>query len=135
MDIRDAIALKGARLQIQIQEDTPMGAYHDALYFSPGEIDHLDEKAVTDVAKARVDNWVAFVTEQSSKPPVEPTKEELIAQQAEFQKQLDSLVGRVIANRDTAKADLQAISAQLKATAATIDSAASAKPAGEQNPR
>jgi hypothetical protein len=135
MDIRDAIQLKGARLQIQIQEDTPMGAYHDALYFSPDEIEHLDEKAVTDAAKARVDAWVAFVTGQSSKPPYVPTKEELLAQQAEFQKQLDSLVGAVIANRDTAKSELQAISTQLKATAATIDSAASAKTVGEQGPR
>jgi hypothetical protein len=84
MDIKDAIALPGARLQILIQEDTPMGQFNDALYFVPSEMAALTEADILAAKKARSDNWQAFVLEQSSKPPVKPTKEELEARKVEL---------------------------------------------------
>lgn len=58
--------------------------FHDALRYTEAEAAALSEADVEAAAQKRYDDWVAFVAEQSSKPPVKPTKEELEARKEEL---------------------------------------------------
>lgn len=134
MDITEAMALKGARIQILIQEDTPMGAYHDALYFQPKEIDALKEEDITAQVQTRVTNWMAFVQEQSSKPPVVPTKEEL-KESAEVQvAQLEAVTAKFIdsaPSKEEAQKLIDSLQKQLDDLKAATGDVKAAEPVGE----
>ncbi len=104
----DWTKIPGARIQVLIQEQTPQGQYNDALYYSPADWDKVTEKDISDAKKARMDNWLASVVEQSGKPPVIPTKEELKESAIAQVEQVDRAVAALVAT-DIAKEDVQAL--------------------------
>lgn len=126
MKPEDILTVPGARIQVKIEENTPQGAYHDALYYTPEEWAKLTQSEITAAKAARVNNWIAFVAAQSSKPPVVPTKEELLARELEMQDQIERLTDQVIAAKPTAeeliaiKTKLQERLAKLNAVAAVV---------------
>jgi hypothetical protein len=69
--------------RVKIDEETEVGHLSDAIYYPPHEVAGMTEEQILAYAaplvRTRCDNYVAFVKEQSSKPPVKPTKEELEA--------------------------------------------------------
>jgi hypothetical protein len=126
----DILTIPGARIQVQIKEDTPQGQYHDSLYFTPEEWEKLEPKDIDEHKRTRVNNWVAFVTEQSSKPPYVPTKAELLENQDRLQEQLDRAADSIIAGT-ASKVELQAVARKLQETLNKINVAATAKPVGK----
>lgn len=69
--------------------------YDGNLSFTPDEYEHTDSKEMTDLKTAKVDEWIY----QKNNPPpyVEPTKEELEAQKADLERQVDELTVKISA--------------------------------------
>jgi hypothetical protein len=88
---------KNAKIQIPIREDTEIGQFNDALYYTLDEIAAMKEADVAQVVSARVGNWVSFVKEQSSKVAPEPTKEDLEAEKVKLLEQKVRTDERLIA--------------------------------------
>jgi hypothetical protein len=130
MDITEAIKLKGARIQILISEDTPQGKFNDALYYGENELSKLDEKAVKAAVQTRVNNWVAFVTEQSSKPPIKPSVEQLQEQADQIKEQWTRMVTQLA--EVGSKEDVQAVKNKLDEAVVETVSAIDATPIKEK---
>jgi hypothetical protein len=95
MDITEAIKIKGARLQIQINEDTKQGRYQSALYFGEEQLKDLTEDDIYKQCKDLAEGWAKHVELESSKPPYEPTKEELIAMKTEAEQRIIETTAQV----------------------------------------
>ena len=85
------------RIQVLISEDTAVGKYQSAIYFTPSEYAALSADEVATVVSDRKDAWVSAVQAASSTPAPEPTAEELTAQADELQRQLDEVNARIAA--------------------------------------
>ena len=72
------------KIQIRYWEDTQYGRFCDALYFTQDEYVKTEQKDIDAEKQRRLDNWIAIV----SKPPVEPTKEQLEADLVALQNEL-----------------------------------------------
>jgi hypothetical protein len=125
VDIKEAIQLKGARLQILIKQDTPLGQYNDALYYTPDEVAVIDEKAIQEAADKRVNNWVAFVDAQSKLPPVPPSKEQLKESAEQQADSIAVLTNQLIAASPT-KEELLAVQEKLKVAMDALSAATAA---------
>ena len=79
------------RVQIKFKENTKYGIFTDALYFTQAEFDALTIDDLKVKKKEHTDKWVYFVETESKKESPPPTEEELLAQQAELQAQLDAI--------------------------------------------
>ena len=77
MKPEDLATVKGARIQVIIQEDTRIGQFNSALYYSFRELDTMTAEDIEAERTKRTNGWVTFVETESAKVPVEPTKEEL----------------------------------------------------------
>lgn len=113
-----------SRVQILIHANTPDGQFNDAIYVSQSDYEKLTPEDIDKQVKARVDTWIAFVKEQSSKPPVVPTKEELKESATAQVEQLDRVADQLIAAAP-AKADLQAVVDKLQISLDKLKTAAS----------
>lgn len=67
------------RIQVLISEDTELGKFNDALYFTPSEFEALTDEQVAQTKASRAQAWVDSVKEASSRETSEPTKEDLEA--------------------------------------------------------
>ena len=70
-------------IQYRIQENTEVGQFNDAIYYTIDEWFSIHPEEVQAKRKQRVDNWVNFV-----KNPPELTKEQLQAQKDELNEQI-----------------------------------------------
>ncbi len=89
--VLDISKVPGAKVVVQISENTAQGQYNDSLYYTWAEWAKLTQKDLDTAKTARVNAWVAFVVAQSKLPPVVPTRAELEARKAELQKQIDDI--------------------------------------------
>ncbi len=85
----------GARIQVLINANTSEGQFNDSLYYTPAQWATIKQADINVAKAARVANWVAFVQQAKSKPPVEPTLEELVALKVEIEKQLVDVIARI----------------------------------------
>lgn len=83
------------RIQVLISEDTELGKYQDALYFSPSEYEALKDEEVAQMSASRAQKWVNSVKLASSQERPEPSKEELQAQADELAAQLSEVQGKL----------------------------------------
>lgn len=60
------------RIQVLVTVETKQGRFQDSLYFSPEEFEKADDESIRQQGQDRADAWVAFVEEQSNKPPPDP---------------------------------------------------------------
>jgi hypothetical protein len=97
----------------KIDVDTEIGHYSDCLFYQEVDIADLDDKQIDEMAaketQARVDNWVAFVQEQSSKEPVPPSKDDLDQQALQLQDQLSTLMQQYAQCEETTSEDVQGL--------------------------
>ena len=91
------------KVQVLVSLNTKHGQFRDCLYFTKAEFDSLGDAAIEALGKFRADNWVAFVDEQSSKPPVAPSKEDLQAELVSAEERV------VLLQAQIAKADTKTI--------------------------
>jgi hypothetical protein len=112
------------RVQVLIQATTPQGQYNDAIYFAPADYAKLVKADIDKQVQVRINNWVAFVVAQSSKPPYIPTKEELKESTTIQAEQLDKLASQFIAAAP-AKADIQAVVDKVQVSLDKLKAAAS----------
>jgi hypothetical protein len=77
------------RIQVLIKEQTEVGEFQDALYFTEEEYASLSEKDIQKMIDTRIENWVNQV--QNPPIPEEPTKEDLESQKIELQKHIDEV--------------------------------------------
>ena len=85
------------KVQVVYTKTTPYGDYTDAIYY-PDMATYQSKKSdgTLETEKSlRIDNYLNAI--QNPPPFVEPTKEELQAQKAELQKQMDSLDAQIAA--------------------------------------
>lgn len=71
------------RVQVLIKEQTPYGEFNDALYFTSGEFETLDQKTLEQKKQERIDNWITAVTTPTIQ--LEPTDEQLQVQKLELE--------------------------------------------------
>lgn len=91
--------------------------FRDTLHIQFAEVagltqEQIEAKVAAD-GKKRVDDWKAFVIEQSSKPPVVPTKEEIQADVERQAEQIATSTASLIAAKPDPK-ELEALIAKLK---------------------
>lgn len=86
---------KNIFIQVRIKEQTELGEFNDALYFALTEFKNLNETDLQDAVKTRIDKWIAFVKEQKSLIPVEPTIEELEAKKLKLEIELDQIITKL----------------------------------------
>jgi hypothetical protein len=94
----------GIFVQVRIKESTKYGQFNDALYYTYDEFRSMSEEKLAMDKKSRVDNWVNIMDHPA--PYVEPSKEELLAQQEQQTKQLDGLIDTILTKEPT-KQELQ----------------------------
>ena len=70
-------------VQVRFKEQTEIGEFNDALYFSQVEYDSKTQDEINNLKQARVDNWVNSI--KNAPPSVEPTNAQLEAEKAELQ--------------------------------------------------
>jgi hypothetical protein len=120
-----------SEVKVKINAPTSQGQFQDAIQAadltvaertelarvaqSGGTIAPAIKASIDAKVKARIDNWKAFVVEQSSKPPVVQTKEELIEQSKSQTDQLSTFVTKFIESKPT-KEEAQALVDKLKAS-------------------
>lgn len=76
-------------VQLRFKEQTEVGEYNDAIYFSEVAWANRDQAAIDAEKAQRVANFVEAV--KNPPPPVEPTKEELEFQKVELEKQIEEI--------------------------------------------
>ena len=122
MTPEDILTVPGARVSVRIEEKTRLGDYHDTLHFTPAEWAALTQPQITAAIAGRVNNWIAFVEQQSSLPPVVPTKAELLERETQLVEQVevltDTIIGRVA---EFSKGELQNIHGKIKAKLDKLD--------------
>lgn len=90
------------RIQVPIEQTTPYGTFHDALYFTPAEYAALTEADIEALKQARVDAWVAAVS--TPRKPAEPTAEDLAADAARVRREFEVLAQK-LATADSPELD------------------------------
>jgi len=118
----DWTAIPGAKLCIEIREP----GFHTNLFYTPAEVAawKTPAQAVAAVNAEKVKRMTEhadFVTAQSKIIPKESTAAELIEQQAEMQKRMDSLL--ISLAKSGSKAEMQKVVDALKASTETLDAA------------
>lgn len=83
------------KIQVLISEQTELGVFNDAMYFSPDEYIALSDEKLESLKKQRVTNWVNSVKESSTMERPLPTEEELIAQKNELLSQVDEIESKI----------------------------------------
>lgn len=78
-------------IQVRFSEQTEIGEFNDALYFTEEEFAGLKPEDIEIAAKSRVANWTEAVAAASKVVAVEPTVEELEAEVAQVQMEIDRL--------------------------------------------
>lgn len=73
-------------VQLRFKEQTEVGEYNDALYFSEDAWAERDQGAIDDEKKNRVNSFVDAV--KNPPPPHDPTLDELLLTKDDLQKQL-----------------------------------------------
>lgn len=82
-------------IQLRFKEDTVVGEYNDALYFTQEEFATTTKGDIEAMKQVRIDKWVNAV--QNPPTPVEPTKEELEELEAQLLKQLEEVQAQIVA--------------------------------------
>ena len=77
----------GVFIQVRIEEQTERGVFNDSLYFSLDEFDALKNEDLVNMKTERFQNWLTGVQDESNKPLVELTEEELIKAKEALQEQ------------------------------------------------
>ena len=80
-------------IQIRIRENTEVGQFSDALYFTEDEFNNLDPKDLELMVQERVNNWITAINTPSI--PIEVTKEQLQEQAIELQRQLEDIQWKI----------------------------------------
>ena len=77
------------RIQVLFTENTPVGQYTDAIYFTEAEYAAKSPSDIEALKQIRIDNWVRRI----NNPPIkkEPTKEELQLQADALQNELNQI--------------------------------------------
>lgn len=119
-------------IQVRISENTEIGQFNDAIYYTEDEFNKLSEDDINVSIKERVDNWVAFVKEQSSKEPVPPTVEDLQQQADAIKEQWNRMIAQLA--EVGSQEDVQAAADLLNDVVATTDAAVQATPIKEKPP-
>lgn len=84
----DWTKIAGAKIAVPFTVQTSEGTYKDTLYYTSADWATVTQVKLDAAKTARADAWVAIVVAAKSAPPVEPTKEELLAQKAILEVQL-----------------------------------------------
>jgi len=112
------------QVSVKCKEDTKQGQYNDNLYYQASELNGLSPaqrtaKFTTDCHK-RATDWQAFVTEQSSKPAVEPTKEAIKEQFTAQAEQVSVSIEKSINAAELTKEEAQVLINTLQKTVDTL---------------
>ena len=78
-------------IQVRIKEETTEGQFNDSLYFTPSQFSVLSEADLQIRKQERVNNWVNLVKASKNVIPIEPTKEELLAEKENLLTELNLL--------------------------------------------
>jgi hypothetical protein len=124
----DIHSTPGAMVRVLIQENTEHGQYNDALYYSEAEFASLTNEDIQAAIKTRVDNWVGFVKEQSSREPIPPTLEDMQQQADSIKEQLDRLINTMASSDVVSKEDIEAVAQKILESKESATTAASVKP-------
>lgn len=81
------------KIQVRFTEQTAIGSFSDALYFTEDEWASVDPKTVEEMKAARVANWMQAV--QNPPPPYVPTKADLEAEKLELQARIDEVTAKI----------------------------------------
>jgi hypothetical protein len=90
------------RVQVQFSEDTEVGKYNDALYFTQEEYEQLTQKQIDAIKKQRVDNWVNIIKtpviqKEQTKEELQIQEQQLINQKASIESQLSEVSSKISA--------------------------------------
>lgn len=85
---------EGVRVQVLISEDTELGKFNDALYFSPTEFAAISDANLEKTKKDRADKWVKSVKD-ASKVEYTPTVEDLSSEKAELVARIAELDAKI----------------------------------------
>ena len=88
-------------VQVRFKEQTEVGEYNDALYFTQAEYQAKSQGDIDSMKQVRVTNWVNLV--KNPLAYVEPTKSELQAQKAELEAQLSDVNTKLLTAKDVSK--------------------------------
>lgn len=92
------------RIQVFINENTEVGTFQDAIYFSEAEYNALSERDIADLVAARVSKYVETV---KNPPPITPpTREELLAFRAELKARVSEVETKYTPTREELLAEL-----------------------------
>lgn len=83
---------KNIFVQVKIKEQTELGEFSDALYFTLAEFNNLTEVDLQEAIKVRVNKWVTFVKKQKNIIPIKPTMEELEAKKLKLEIELNQIM-------------------------------------------
>jgi hypothetical protein len=73
------------KVAVQFEKETPQGRYVDTLWFTKDEYANLTPADIKAMEQARIDNWLAIVSQPSVEPTKEQLQEELINKEAEVE--------------------------------------------------
>ena len=82
-------------IQIKFQEDTPYGAFCDALYFTESEYATKTQSDIDALKTERCNNYIATIENAKNAPVVEPTKEELEANKVSLLTQIAEIEAQI----------------------------------------
>ena len=88
-------------VQVRFKEQTEVGEYNDALYFTQAEYQAKSQGDIDAMKQVRVTNLVNLV--KNPLAYVEPTKSELQAQKAELEAQLSDVNTKLLTAKDVSK--------------------------------
>lgn len=88
-------------VQVRFKEQTEVGEYNDALYFTQAEYQSKAQVEIDALKQGRINNWVNAV----KNPPVyvEPTKAELQEQKINLEAQLAEVNTKLLTAKDVIK--------------------------------
>jgi hypothetical protein len=114
----------------KVDEDTEQGHFSSVIFYQ--DIDHIgktdkemDELAAKE-SRTLAQNWVKFVTEQSSKPPEKPKVEDLKEQADQLEDQWTRMIAQL--SEVGSKEDIQEIADKLDVAVAETAASVEAKP-------
>jgi hypothetical protein len=120
----------------RIDEETKVGHLTTCLYYQDPDLAKMTEEEIAALVerdtKARIEGHVAFVTEQSSKPPVKPKAEDLKAQADQLKDQWSRMVAQL--SEVGTKEDIQAVADKLDLAVAETAASVEATPIKVKDP-
>ena len=88
-------------VQVRFKEQTEVGEYNDALYFTQTEYQAKSQVEIDALKQARVSSWVNVV--KNPPIPVEPTKAQLQEQKVNLESQLADINTKLLTAKDVIK--------------------------------